>query len=347
MALLDLFPSADLYLHVCDDDLLKNTLPSNFQGSINKSLISKLPFSKKMYQKYLAFMPFALEQLDLTEYDLVISSESGPSKGVITRPDALHVCYCHSPMRYLWDMYHEYKKSASFFTKLIFPVLAGRLRMWDRLSADRVDYFIANSSFVASRINKYYRRESKVIYPPVSVDEFSINEERKGYYLYLGQLVRYKKADLAVEAFNKLGLPLKVVGEGELFESVCENAQSNVEVMGRQPFEEIKRMLSECKALIFPGVEDFGIVPVEAMASGAPVIAYAAGGVLDSVIHGETGIYFDEQTPEAICEAVMSLEAGKYEFDREVLRAHSRKFSDSRFKKELKEYISNKLGVIL
>lgn len=342
-AICDMFPNADIFMHVSEEETVRKSLPKNFKGKITNSFISRLPGSKNHYQKYLPLMPLALEQLDLSDYDLIISSESGPAKGVITRPDAVHICYCHSPMRYVWDMYHEYRNSAGRLIKLLFPFFAHRLRMWDRLSADRVDHFIANSSFVASRIRKFYRRESEVIFPPVNVSEFSAEEPREGFYLSLGQLVPYKRADLAVEAFNRLNLPLVVVGEGELHKELKAKAGLNIEVVGRQPFDVIRNLLQRCKGLIFPGVEDFGIVPVEAMASGAPVIAYAKGGALETVIDGETGIHFHEQTVEALVDAVGKMERGDVVFDPKALRSHAEKFSKERFKQEIQQFIDERL----
>lgn len=342
-AILDLFSDADLYVHVYDRGVVEEVLPVDFSGRIESTFISRLPKSKKFYQKYLPLMPLALEQLDLSDYDLIISSESGPAKGVITRPDAVHICYCHSPMRYVWDMYHEYRNSAGRLIKILFPFIAHRLRIWDRLSADRVDHFIANSSFVASRIRKFYRRESEVIFPPVNVSEFSAEEPREGFYLSLGQLVPYKRADLAVEAFNRLNLPLVVVGEGELHKELKAKAGPNIKVIGRQPFDVIRDLLQRCKGLIFPGVEDFGIVPVEAMASGAPVIAFAKGGALETVIDGETGVHFHDQTVEALMDAVGKLERGDVVFDPKVLRCHAEKFSKETFKQQIQHFINERL----
>lgn len=339
----EMFPDADIFLHVCDERVVREFLPESFSGKIFNTFISRLPFSKRYYQKYLPLMPLALEQLDLSEYDLIISSESGPAKGVVTRPDSVHICYCHSPMRYVWDMYHEYRNSAGRLIKALFPFIAHRLRMWDRLSADRVDYFIANSGFVASRIRKFYRRESEVIFPPVNTSDFTADCARGDFYLCLGQLVPYKRADLAVEAFNELELPLVVVGEGELYRSLQAKAGANVTLMGRQPFDVIQDLLQRCKGLIFPGVEDFGIVPVEAMASGAPVIAYARGGALETVKDGETGIYFHEQTVEGLVEAVDKLESRGFQFDPKVLRTHAEKFSKERFKQEIQAFIDERL----
>jgi glycosyltransferase involved in cell wall biosynthesis len=335
-ALVELFPHADIYIHVCDEHLIRKTLaPVGFKGRIVTSFISRLPGAKKHYQKYLPLMPMALEQLDLTEYDLVLSSESGPAKGVITRPDALHICYCHSPMRYIWDMYHEYLSNAGRVVRLLFPFIAHWLRVWDRSSADRVDHFIANSSYVASRIRKFYRRKAEIIFPPVNTGEFSHVEPRKDFYLCLGQLVGYKRADLAVEAFNRMGLPLVVIGEGELFAELEKKALPNVRLLGRQPFTLVKEYLESCKGLVFPGVEDFGIVPVEAMAAGAPVIAFGRGGALDTVVDGATGVLFHEQTAEALIAAVQRIESGESTFDPHALRAHALQFDKVIFKDKM------------
>jgi len=343
-ALVELFPDADLFLHVCNEDVVRKALPVEFTGQIKKTFISRLPWAQKQYQKYLPFMPLALEQLDLTAYDLIISSESGPAKGVITRPDALHVCYCHSPMRYVWDMYHEYLSTAGRVVRVLFPLVAHWLRVWDRLSADRVDHFIANSSFVAKRIKKFYRRDAEVIFPPVNSSEFSHEQERGDFYLCLGQLVPYKRADLAVDAFNQLGLPLIVVGEGALYESLKSRAKSNVTLMGRQPFPVIKDLLERCRGLIFPGMEDFGIVPVEAMAAGAPVIAFAKGGALETVIHGQTGVHFHEQSIKSLIEAVQHIEAGEFCFSPPLLHKYAAEFDKAIFKQRVKEFIEKNLG---
>lgn len=342
-ALVELFPHADLFIHVCNEDVVRQALPANFSGQIHTTFISRLPKAKKHYQKYLPFMPLALEQLDLSAYDLVLSSESGPAKGVITRPDALHVCYCHSPMRYVWDMYHEYLAGAGRLVRTLFPLVAHWLRVWDRQSADRVDHFIANSGFVAARIAKFYRRDAEVIYPPVNTSEFNPDQPRGDFYLCLGQLVGYKRADLAVEAFNRLGLPLVVVGEGELQERLKAIAGPNISLLGRRPFAEIRDLLQRCRALVFPGLEDFGIVPVEAMAAGAPVIAYGKGGALETVIHGKTGLLFSEQTAEALIAAVQQLESGAVHFDPALLHAHAATFDKSLFKQQIEDYLDGLL----
>lgn len=342
-ALSDLYPSADIFLHVGDDKLIKKTLGDRFKGNIFKTFISKLPWPEKFYQRYLPLMPRALEALDMCDYDLVISSESGPAKGVITRPDAIHLCYCHSPMRYIWDMEAGYKEKMSWLPRKVFGFMSHRLRIWDFVSSARVDGFIANSNFISSRIKKYYRRESTVIYPPVNVSEFNSTEPRQDYYLCLGQLVGYKKADLAVAAFKRLKLPLIVIGEGELFESLNSDKDPHIKLLGRQEFSIVKYYLETCKALIFPGVEDFGIVPVEAMASGAPVIAFDHGGARDTVIDGETGILFKEQTVESLCDAVSKIESGKIFFDKNVLVSRAKEFDVNVFKTKISKIVADYL----
>lgn len=342
LALAELFPHADIYIHIHDDELVRNSLGEKFTGNIHNSFISKLPGAKRFYQKYLPLMPLALEQLDLTKYDLVISSESGPAKGVITRPDALHICYCHSPMRYLWDMYHDYTGRASWAIRLLFPLIAHWLRVWDRASADRVDFFIANSTFVSRRIQKFYRRNSHIVFPPVNTRSFDHTRPREDFYLCLGQLVRYKRTDLAIDLFSRLDLPLVVIGDGEEFSELNRAASANVKLLGRQPFSVVRDHLERCKALIFPGIEDFGIVPVEAMASGAPVIAYGRGGALDTVVDGVTGILVNEQSIDAFMEAVNLVDSGKISFDPNVLRAHAEGFDASLFKQKINEFIHSK-----
>jgi glycosyltransferase involved in cell wall biosynthesis len=342
-AISELYPDADIFTHVCDEAMMRKALGPKFTGKIITSFISKLPFAKKLYQKYLPLMPLALEQLDLTEYDLVISSESGPSKGVITRPDAVHICYCHSPMRYVWDMYHGYLKSSGKPIKLLFPLIAHWLRVWDKASADRVDHFVANSNFIASRINKFYRREASVINPPVNVSIFDESRPKEDFYLCLGQLVGYKRADLVVEAFNQLELPVVIIGEGELYDQLKATANSNITLMGRQPFDVVKDHLERCKGLLFPGVEDFGIVPVEAMACGAPVIAFNKGGILDTVVHGKTGILFEEQTAESLIEAVMQVENDTFSFRPTVLRAQAMKFEKILFRSRFNQFVKKTL----
>ena len=339
-SLCELFPEADLFTHVLDREALEPALANR---RIITTFISRLPFSGRKYQRYLPLMPIALEQLDLSDYDLVLSSESGPAKGVIPDPQALHICYCHSPMRYIWDMYHDYRARAGFLTRLVMPPLAHYLRMWDVTSSSRVDHFIANSNYVAGRILKYYRRGADVIHPPVRTEEFFISDSIDDYYLVLGQLVPYKRVDLAVEAFNRSGKRLVVIGDGEQLDTLKKIAGQNIEILGRQPFSMIRRYLARCKALIFPGVEDFGIVPLEAMASGRPVIAYGKGGALETVVDGETGLFFREQSAQALNEAVVKYESTQDKFDPRLIRKHAETFGKERFKEKIKAYIDQKI----
>jgi glycosyltransferase involved in cell wall biosynthesis len=339
--ILKIYPNADLFLHVGDESIIRTGMDAGFNGRIRYTFISKLPNVRSWYQRYLGLMPYALEQLDLSEYDLVLSSESGPAKGVVTRPDALHVCYCHSPMRYIWDMYSEYSSSLGRMSRFVFGVVAHNLRIWDVSSAARVDAFVANSSFVSARILKFYRRDSKIIPPPVRVEEFSCDRPRGDFYLLLGQLVKYKRVDMAVAAFNKLGLPLVVIGEGECYEELRKMAGPNIQFLGRQPFSVVRDKLETCKALVFPGVEDFGIVPVEAMAAGAPVIAYNKGGIRDSVINGETGILYDEFSVDGVVGAVGKFEAMPVGFDVQKLKERARFFSQENFRERFSQFISS------
>lgn len=339
-ALCELFPQADLFTHVADASQLS---PSINKHTIKTTFIAKLPRAKKWYKHYLPFMPLALEQLDLSDYDLVISTESGPAKGVITRPDALHVCYCHTPMRYAWDMYHEYLNGQFFLKQWLMRPLMHYIRNWDFISAARVDHFIANSNYVAKRIEKFYRRNATVINPPIDIEHFSVGENKGDYYLLLGQLVAYKRADIAIDAFVESGKPLIVIGDGEMANELKQRASANIDFLGWQEGSKIAHYLRECRALLFPGVEDFGIVPLEAMASGTPVIAYAEGGALETVIDQSTGLFFHQQTPQALNQAIEKFEATAEQFSTSILRQHAESFSKQRFNKEISAFIQAKL----
>jgi glycosyltransferase involved in cell wall biosynthesis len=338
-ALCRLFPEADIFTHVMDPAVLSPTLSRH---RIRTTFIARLPLARRWYQKYLPLMPLALESLDLSGYDLVISSESGPAKGVITGPDCIHICYCHSPMRYAWDMYHAYTQQLNPVLRLLIAPMMLRLRAWDLQSSFRVDHFIANSSYVAKRIRKIYRRDAQVINPPVAVEDFqpSVDGHIGDYYLYLGQLVRYKRPDIAVDAFSSNGRRLIVAGAGELFEPLRSRAAPNVEMLGRRPFQEILQLYQGCRALVFPGVEDFGLVPIEAMACGRPVIAYAAGGALETVVDGKTGVLFRPQAPDGLTKAVEQFEADEQRYDSERIRGHSLRFSENRFRSEMIAFLT-------
>lgn len=338
-ALCEMFPQADIFTHVVD---LERLSPTIRRHAIHTTSIARLPMAKKHYQKYLPLMPRALEDLDLNAYDLVISSESGPAKGVIPAPQALHLCYCHSPMRYLWDQRHEYMESAGAATRLAFPPLAHNLRIWDVTTAARVDQFVANSRHVAARIRKYYRRDSEVIAPPVDVAAFAPQPGQAigDYHLAAGELVAYKRFDLVVEAFRRVKRKLVVIGDGEQRAKLQALGGDAVTWLGRVDDAELRRRMAEARALVFPGLEDFGIIPVEAMAAGRPVICFGRAGVLDSVVDGVTGLYFAEQTVEAVVDAVERFEARFADFaDRAPMIAQAGRFSREAFKARMGELL--------
>ena len=340
-ALCEMYPDADIYTHVYDPAAISPTINRH---RVYTTFISRLPWALRWYQRYLPLMPLALEQLDLRGYDLVISSESGPAKGVLVSPGTLHICYCHTPMRYLWDMYHDYLADAGVVTRWAMRPIMHYLRIWDQLSAFRVDHFVANSRYVARRIAKHYRREADVVHPPVSVEDFHISDTIGDYYLMVGQLVAYKRTDIAVQAFNKMGRKLVIIGEGEQRDNLARMAGSNVSLMGRQPFAVIREHYANCRALIFPGVEDFGIVPLEAMASGRPVIAYREGGALETVVEGSSGLFFSTQSAAALIDAVERYEARAGEFSPALIRAHAQGFQVSRFQREMQSLIDRLMG---
>jgi glycosyltransferase involved in cell wall biosynthesis len=340
-AVADLFPDCDIYTHVFDPELVSREFPKT---KIYTTFIAQLPLARRYYQRYLPLMPFALEQLDLRGYDLVISNESGPAKGIVVGPHTTHVCFCQSPMRYAWDMYHEYRAQSGLLTRALMVPLMSWLRQWDQVSAQRVDHYIANSSFVASRIKKYYRRDSVVIHPPVATNEFRVSTTDDGFYLSVGQLVSYKRPDLLVEAFNLSGKRLVIIGDGALLPSLRKLANPNVELVGWQSSGVIREHYARCRALVFPGIEDFGIVPVEAMASGKPVIAFQMGGALETVVEGVSGLFFGEQTSASLIDAVDRFEANADQFDPYTIRAQAEKFSIERFNKQFKDHINDVLS---
>jgi glycosyltransferase involved in cell wall biosynthesis len=340
-ALCEMYPQADIFTHVYLPEMVSHRIR---QHRIIPTFINALPRAAKMYKNYLPLMPVALEQLDLRGYDLIISSESGPSKGIVPSADALHVCYCHTPMRYIWNMYYDYWNGAGWVARLMIPPLTHYLRMWDVTSAARVDSFVANSATVARRIHRYYGADSIVIHPPVDTNAFSIAapSELEDYFLMAGELVPYKRPDLAVRAFNEMKLKLVVIGGGEMLDEIRRLAGPTVTVLGSQPFDALKQHYSRCRALIFPGEEDFGMVPVEAMASGRPVVAFGQGGATETVAIGVSGVFFAEQTVEAISSAVKSL-AGM-EIDSEKIAAHARQFGRDPFFQKMRTHIDGLLA---
>jgi glycosyltransferase involved in cell wall biosynthesis len=337
-----LFPDADIFTHVVRPERISDEIRRH---RIQCTFISRLPFAARHYRKYFGFMPLALEELDLSAYDLVISSESGPAKGVIVRPTARHICYCHSPMRYIWDQYPVYKRQLSLPARWAFARVAHRMRQWDVTTAARVDRFVANSHFVAERIRRYYNRDADVVYPPVALRQFSQDQHSAGdYYLLVGELVPYKRADIAVEAFRSLKAKLIVAGDGPNRRKLQKHAPSNVEFVGQVSQEQLVQLYRRCRALVFPGEEDFGLVPVEAMACGRPVIAYGRGGVLETVKDPETGIFFHEQTPQALRDVIAEFERCEPRFDRNVIRRRAEVFSEERFREQFAAIVAHELG---
>ncbi|MFK5947342.1 MAG: glycosyltransferase [Methylococcales bacterium] len=336
-AICELFPEADIYTHVYCPEKISDVIKSH---NVTTSFIQKLPFSEKLYQSYLPLMPWALNRLDLSDYDLVISCESGPAKGVTVSADAKHLCYCHTPMRYVWDMYEEYRSNAGLLARMIMPLLIRWLRRWDKATSDGVDQFVANSQFVKKRIKNIYGREAKVIYPPVAVEKFQASECVEDYYLYAGELTHYKQPQLAIEAFNQSGRKLLIIGEGGIENELRLQAKSNITFLGRQSLDELKRYMSQCKALVFPGIEDFGIIPVEVMASGRPVIAFRGGGALETVTEFETGLFFDEQTSDSLNDTLEIFEKDVQCFKSENMRRAAEKYSKKRFQSEFMDEIS-------
>jgi glycosyltransferase involved in cell wall biosynthesis len=335
--LLQLFPRADIFTHVYVPEAVSRSIR---ERKVTTSFIQKLPGGRRHYQAYLPLMPLALEQLDLRGYDLVISSESGPAKGVIADPGALHLCYCHSPMRYLWDHYHDYLETAGWASRRVMPLLFHWLRQWDAASAARVDAFVANSTFIKERIRRAWRRDARVVHPPVPVERFTPAAETGENYLWVSQVRPYKRAALAVEAFNRLGLPLTIVGDGPQLAQLRKVAAPNITFKPVLSFAELKREYATCRALIFTPEEDFGIVPVEANASGRPVIALGRGGVLDSIVPEETGLFFDDPTVECLCDAVGRFERWLPGFDPASAVRNAARFAPERFDSQFLEAVA-------
>ena len=347
--MLKVFPEADLFATV-------DFLPEKDRGvilhkKVHTTFIQKLPFAKTRYRHYLPLMPLAIEQLDLSAYDLVISSSHAVAKGVLTGPDQRHICMCYSPMRYAWDLQHQYLREAGLDKGVkgwLVRYMLHRLRLWDYRTAQNVDEFIAISGFIQQRIWKCYRRESTVIYPPVDLERFSLCEQKEDYYVTASRMVPYKRIDLIVEAFAQMpDKKLVVIGDGPEMNKIKAIAGRNVEILGHQPFEILRDHLQRAKAFVFAAEEDFGIAPLEAQACGTPVIAYGRGGVLETIASGnggkQTGLFFAEQSSASLCLAVMDYEGAEHSILPEDCRINAERFSTQNAINRFKSFVDEAL----
>lgn len=347
--LLKIFPQSDLFSVV--DFLSESDRAKIFDKRSATSFIQHLPFAKKRYRSYLPLMTLAMEQLDLSGYDLVISSSHAVAKGVLTGPDQVHVSYVHSPIRYAWDMQHQYLRESGLESGIkswLVRWMLHKIRLWDARTANGVDQFIANSHFIARRIRKVYGRQAQVIHPPVDVDSFALVEQKEDFYLTVSRMVPYKRIDLVVQAFNRMPQRrLVVVGTGPDFNKIKAQAGPNVELVGYQSDDALRDLMSRARAFVFAAEEDFGIVPVEAQACGTPVIAYGKGGVLDSIIAdggAPTGLFFDTQSADSLCDAVARFELDPSRYSPHACRRNAERFAPSRFRAEMQAAVDAALA---
>lgn len=344
-AILDVFPDTDIYTLVAKKEVCDELgIPWE---KVHTSFIQKMPLGTKKHRAYLPLFPFAIEQFDLRGYDVVISSSHCVAKGVLTKADQLHICYCHSPIRYCWDMYNEYLEESHLdkgFKSWLVRLMLHPIRQFDAIAGSRVDYYISNSDYVGQRIRKTYRRKATTIHPNIDISNFELCNDKQEYYLASSRLVAYKKIDAIIEAFNQMpDKKLVVIGGGPNLEAYRKLAKDNVTVMGYQPFDVLKDKMQHAKAFVFAADEDFGMIPIEAQSCGTPVIAYGHGGSLETVNGGKTGLFFNEQTPEAIVEAVNKFESmGSQPFAPADCRQWAEGFSEERFKREIKEFVEKK-----
>lgn len=338
--ILRLYPRADVF---CVADFLPPSERSFLNGrQVTTTFIQRLPLARRHFRKYLPLMPLAVEQFDLSSYDLVISSSHAVAKGVLTSPRQLHISYVHTPMRYAWDLQEQYLSNghARKTRRLMARTLLHYMRMWDVRTANGVDAFVVNSNFVARRVWKIYRREAAVVYPPVDVASFSIARNRKPYYLTVSRLVPYKRIDVIVEAFSRMPeRQLTVIGSGPELSRLKSLATPNIAILGYQPFEVIRDYMQQARAFIFAAEEDFGIAPVEAQACGTPVIAFASGGATETVIENDTGVFFPEQTADSLVEAVRGFESASHRFDPCRIRRNAERFGMDRFRDEFGDLV--------
>lgn len=345
---IDVFPSAELYSVV---DFLSDSNRALLAGKhAHTTFIQNIPFAKSKYQKYLPLMPLAIEQLDMSGHDVILSSSHAVAKGVLTGPDQLHISYVHSPIRYAWDLQHQYLRESGLskgLKGLVAKYLLHKIRVWDYRTANGVDHFIANSKFISRRIHKVYGRSSDVIYPPVDVKNFTLNENKEDYYFTASRLVPYKRIDLIVDAFNEMpDKKLVVIGDGSEMDKIKSKAKKNIVILGYQPNNIMQEHMKNAKAFVFAAEEDFGITPVEAQACGTPVIAFGKGGVLETINSIEnikpTGLFFEKQNPECIVESVKKFESMQDVFEPIECRRNAEKFSEERFRNEINAYVRDK-----
>lgn len=337
--LTNVYPDVPIYTSL----YWRQKMPLQWQSwDIHTSMIDKLPFAHTHHQMYLPLYPMAFEHFDFSDYDLVISNKSGFCHGIVTGPETLHVCYCLTPTRYVWR-YHQYAKQENInaAARAVLPPFISYLRQWDRVAADRVDHFIAISEEVRRRIAKIYQRDAAIIYPPVDTIRFDISNRVDDYYLLVGRLVPYRNIDILIQAFNKMQRPLLITGSGRDRERLEAMAGPTIQFLGYVPDDELPDLFARCRAFMWPGEEDFGIAPVQAMASGRPVIAYAAGGALETVLAGQTGAFFKEQTVAAIIDAVETFDTNSV--DPGFLRLHAEQFDTAVFKRQISQFVEQKM----
>ncbi|TDP02428.1 glycosyltransferase family 4 protein [Flavobacterium sp. 245] len=338
----DLYPDADIYTLVYNPEVLKKMNIS--ESKVTASFIQRLPFGKTKYRNYLPLFTKAIESFDFSQYDLVISSSYSVAKGVLTNSSQVHICYCHSPVRYAWDLYHQYLNEAGLkkgLKSIIVKHYLHKLRIWDIISTNRVDYFICNSNYIKNRIAKLYRRDAEVIYPPISIEEFPFLDQKEDYFITCSRLVPYKRIDLIVQAFSLLpNLKLKVIGDGPEMSKIKSLAKSNVEILGYQEDNVLKKELSNARAFVFAAEEDFGIIPIEAQACGTPIIAFGKGGALETVIENETGVFFEEQTVESLIDAINRFLIVENNFLSDKIRDNASRFVDTKFKNAIIQFVN-------
>ncbi len=344
--ILEIYPQADIFTLF---DFVSRTDAPFLQGkTVNTSFLQKFPKAEKYYRNLLPLFPYAIEQFDLRKYELVVSSSSAVAKGIITSPDQLHICYCHSPMRYAWDLQAHYLKHTGLSSGLrstFIRYVLHKMRMWDVVSSNRVDEFIANSAYIGERIRKTYRRESTIINPPVNINRFQVEPLKEDFYFTASRQVPYKRIDLIVEAFKQCpDKRLIVLGDGPEHKKIRALAGPNVQILGYQPDAVMVDYMRRAKAFIFAAQEDFGILPVEAQACGTPVIAYGRGGARETVLDKRTGLLFDEQTVPSLLGALERFERLQSNFNSADIRRHAASFSEARFRQELKFFIDRELA---